>query len=247
VVTNYLTVFLRLIFAVALLPFLSGCGLYVQNYAISKPEINKPKISIRENGWFETDGTIFFISPANPILLEVWTDWFYPISSSPKPVPPEKQRYVSSYYNDEYFKKGVRTPSFFILEIFFGVGEKSVTFQPSKTVVHTTTGRYTPSELFDLPKPNSTNRFWGHRPYWRLCRTKTSDAMSPFGDTKPIDPTRQLQFAGQTEHCLAIKFPTSPPDPRGTFDVEINGLFIGDRPTPIRIKYTPGTVTERHA
>jgi hypothetical protein len=84
-----------------------------------------------------------------------------------------------------------------------------------------------------------------------LCKgrgVKSWSGENPLKSSNEILSNKILKLEKNTDHCLAIKFKTSPPNPRTGFSVHINGININgdDISIPI-IKYVPGTYIFRHA
>lgn len=163
------------------------------------------------------------------------------------------------YYMDSDKKK----PGFFILEIFFAVKTKPIVFHPGDVVLRYRDKSWRPVNTYELVKMNdSTNPLWGHSPINPLCAGKEQDRHkrhywhNPIAITGDTGVARKLRGMGvpesirleqDTNQCFALEFPMNPPDPKDEFNVEIPSIQINNREIPIKSKYVPDTVKEKHA
>ena len=224
-----------------------GCVLAVKTYYVSNPVSESPGISIRTNGWLSLGSTILFLAPTNYVQFKSKAEWIYPISTPETYISAEELSFDSAYYFDENYRRPQEVPSYFIFEIFFLVKKKPLVFSPLRTLLQTKDGDFHPMSVYFLQKKfDSTNRFVGHRPYWELCGGHYSRD-NPVKDLIGRDPSIPLTLQPSEQRCLAIKFPTHPPDPRDTFHILFEGIAIDGKSVPVRIKYIPETVTQRHA
>jgi hypothetical protein len=174
-------------------------------------------------------------------------------------IPPEDQSFQTPYYVDSDKKK----PRFFILEIFFAVKTKPIVFHPGEVVLRHRNKEWHLVNIYELVKMfDSTNPLWGHSPTNPLCAGKEQERHKRHYGHNPIAPTdytgvarklpglgvpQSIRFERDTEYCFALEFPVNPPNPKDEFNIEIPFIEINNRKIPIKIKYVPDTVTERHA
>lgn len=233
----------------------SGC-VGVSKYAISRPVSETSGINISGVGRIALGDVVVFVSPTNVVEIVEGLDFFpyIPIRSE---IEQERQNFWSGYYQNS----DRRNPGFFILEVFFEVGQHSVVFSPSKVVLLYKGEGQHPINIYELFKNReSTGWVLGHHPDLELCAGKEKGPYAILGNPlitldkfdkpmkrKGMGVPEKLVLEKETKHCFALEFPISPPDPRDEFSLEFGYLFIDGRNVPIRIKYVPDTFTRRSA
>jgi len=233
---------------------LSGC-LGVSTYAISRPASETPGVNISGVGRIALGDAVMFVSPTNAVEIVRGLDFFpyIPIRSG---IEQERQYFWSGYYQNS----DKRNPGFFILEVFFEVGQHPVVFSPSKVVLLYKEKERHPINMYELFKNLESTGWFSHHPDYELCASKekgpyvilrnpliTLDRFDNPIKRKGIGIPEKLVLEKETKHCFALEFPVSPPDPRDEFSLEFGYLSIDGKNVPIRIKYAPDSFTRRSA
>lgn len=234
---------------------LSSCAA-VNTYIVSRPTGNSPQVDISKKGRLVIEDAVIFVSPTNYVLINSGVLWFEVISAT-EDIPAKDQGFRPGYYEGSDKK-----PGFFIVELFFAVGKNPMLFYPADVVLRYRGQEWRPVNTYELDKmDDATNSFWGHEPYRILCAGKERDKLERRQYHNPIVVThydgtsnklpgigvpKSLKLDKDSRHCLALEFSVNPPDPREEFDLDLGSLQANNRSIPIRIRYAPNTVTERH-
>lgn len=220
---------------VGFLFFISGCSYVVDRYYVSDAVMDSGESQITRDGKLSLNGVLLNVRPAN--ALHVYTA--------------EDEAYSYGYY-EEFGYGRTKTPDYFIFEILLQTGNTNITIAPDKIYLKIDNREISAMSYFSLERRYSRlDMSMGSLRAVPLCKghgVKSWSGENPLKSSNEILSSNVLKLDKNTDYCLAIKFKTSPPNPRTDFSVHINGISInGNNISVPIIKYVPATYIFRHA
>lgn len=211
--------------------FTSSC-IGVEKYFVSKPVVDSNEIRVTQNGEIKIGDVAIVIRPANVILQSSGEGMLIslPHDKSSETV------FRSPYYVDRY----ASSINFFILEIIISPAKNNLTFSARSVSLETPDGKkFLPVSYKKLP----VTKGW-----YSIYYPKYSAELCQQVESQDSDINQPLQLSEEQDVCLAIKYNIPPPDPRGSFAIQIKGLRVNEKNINVPvIKFVPGIHRHQHA
>lgn len=214
---------------------LSGCWYAVDHYYVSDAVMNGGELQITRDGKLSVNEVLLNIRPANALHIYAVDD----------------EAYSYGYYEESGYGR-TKTPDYFILEILVQTDNTNITISPDKIYLKVDNREINAMSYFSLERRySSLGMSAGSLRMAPLCKghgEKSWSGQNPLKSSNEIPSSSVLKLESNTDYCLAIKFKTSPPNPRVDFSLGINGISINGNNISIPIiKYIPATYIFRHA
>lgn len=229
---------------------LGGCPLAASRFFVSSATLESNEFKISKTGRMEVGELVMVIRPANALLTYSGDDYFS-IPVRGHSLDPREYSYPFSYYEDFDFGRK-QLPDYFILELLLIVIDDDVVLDLGRITLSTDSKDINSSSYYELER-----RYQGFSSAGKstlvyiapLCKEPGGEAWSGANALKLVRENavnKPIHLRKKGDHCFAVKFKASPPDPRTSFKIKIDGLIVNGKSISLpAIEFVPDTIYSR--